>query len=306
MNRLLFEFIGSSLSLFNKDKLFLLGKFLGYFMWATLSKRRKISIGHIKYHLGVDDEEAIKIAKNSFIHSGVSFIELLMKRKVDFRFMKEHVKILNMDIVHRMVNIKRPIVSVTAHIGSWELLGGLLALVFRNKPAQIVVRHPKNEAFKEFLIRFRSAFNVKIVSNKESAPIILSCLKKKGIVAFLVDQNCGRRWATFLKFFNDWAAVNMGPALVAVRSKALVWPVFLLKDRNNLSYIVETADPLDTAELNGNVKDKVRQVASFYTKEVEKIVKKYPDQWFWMHRRWKTRPPWEAKIKGGKFSSLYF
>ncbi len=257
-------------------------------MWFILPKRRKIALYHVQRHLNLDKKSSFELAKKSFIHSGIAFIELLIKRKVDFRFFNERVKIKDRKIVEEVIKTKRPIVAVTAHIGSWELLGGLLSLAFKDRPSLIVVRHPKDEAFKEVLNRFRSAWNVDIVSNKESAPQILSCLKKNGIVAFLVDQNCGKRWAIFLKFFRDIAAVNMGPALMALRSKALVWPVFLLRNNNN--YILESFEPLDTLTLRGNIKEKTKLVASFYTQKVEEIIKKYPEQWFWMHRRWKTRP----------------
>ncbi len=299
LKRILYEFLGSFLFSLNERDLVFIGKFLGKIMWVFLPKRKRVAIEQIKLHLGKEKKEALNIAKKSFLNSGISFLELIMKRKVDYRFF-ERIRFKNKEILEKMISIDRPIVSVTAHIGSWELLGALVSLIFKERPIQIVVRHPKEEAFKEILMRFRSSYNVEIVPNKDSALKILSCLKRKGIVAFLVDQNCGKRWAIFIKFFKDFAAVNMGPALMAIRSNALVWPVFLLRDKDH--YIFENFEPLDVSTIKGDLKERIKKVAEFYTQHVENIVKKYPDQWFWMHRRWKTRPPWE-KIKNTKYLS---
>jgi KDO2-lipid IV(A) lauroyltransferase len=121
-------------------------------------------------------------------------------------------------------------------------------------------------------------------------------MRHQGMVGFLLDHNTSRKEAIFLPFFNDTAAVNMGPALLAARVKAMVYPVFLRRDGMR-RYTLHMREPLDVAALEGSVSERVRQVAEFYTKAVEDEVRACPEQWLWMHDRWKTRPP-----EGGGFA----
>ena len=93
--------------------------------------------------------------------------------------------------------------------------------------------------------------------------------------------------AFFLPFLGEEAAVNKGPAVLAVRAKALVWPIALIRDGDRYRIIIE--EPLDTALLEGDAEEKALAVAAFYTEANERMVRRAPDQWFWMHNRWKTK-----------------
>ena len=92
--------------------------------------------------------------------------------------------------------------------------------------------------------------------------------------------------------------MNAGPALLAVRSGAVVWPCFLVREpdgEGRARYAFELHPPLDTTGLEGSREEKIRRTAMFYTEAVEATVRAHPEQWFWMHRRWKTRPPGEGE-----------
>jgi KDO2-lipid IV(A) lauroyltransferase len=81
----------------------------------------------------------------------------------------------------------------------------------------------------------------------------------------------------------------MGPALLALRSKAVILPVFMLREGGTM-YRFEVGESLDTATLTGSREENIRTIAAFYTRAVERMIEAHPEQWFWMHKRWKTRP----------------
>ena len=116
---------------------------------------------------------------------------------------------------------------------------------------------------------------------------VLRALRKNGYAGFLADHNTSRSEAFFLPFLGEEAAVNKGPAVLAVRAKALVWPIALIRDGDRYRIIIE--EPLDTALLEGDAEEKALAVAAFYTEANERMVRRAPDQWFWMHNRWKTK-----------------
>ena len=78
--------------------------------------------------------------------------------------------------------------------------------------------------------------------------------------------------------------------MIAVRARAVVYPAFMLRDGKG-GHILHIHDPIRTADLTGSVAEKIETVARHYTEAVERMVRQYPEQWFWMHKRWKTRPP---------------
>jgi KDO2-lipid IV(A) lauroyltransferase len=266
------------------------GRLLGNLMWKGLGKRREHTVRTVSDRLEVDRDTAVRIGRESFVHSARSFLEIFLTRSVDHRFMHSRLEQADPDMTRRFMSCERPIVGATGHLGAWELEVGLLNILFgTGRPKQVVVRLPRDRALGRLIMHLRTQPGVEIVPHRDAAPKALGCLRQNGVTAFLVDHNCRRNEALFLPFLGREAAVNMGPALLAVRSRAMVWPVFLTREPEG-RYRSHVLSPLDTRELSGSTRDRVRKTAEFYTRAVETMVRRYPEQWFWMHNRWKTRP----------------
>jgi Kdo2-lipid IVA lauroyltransferase/acyltransferase len=269
-----------------------IGELLGKTIWKCVPSRGEVATQAIQDRLGVDRTRAAIIAQNSFIQNGRSFLEILCARKVDWRFIQKRVHIEN----HRQLgeilqaNRKRPCIIVAAHLGAWELLGGLLHLLDKHDHKQVVVKATHDAALQKVIKRLRSHSSVHILEHEQAAAKVIRNLRNNGLCAFLVDHNCRREEAVFLPFMGEMAAVNIGPAMVALRGKAMVWPVFLVRDQSGEQYRLHHESPLDVNQLQGDRQEKIRAIATFYTQAVERHVRMYPEQWFWMHRRWKTRP----------------
>lgn len=276
----------SSLSL---RRIHALGRRLGGLMWVALPGRRRETTERIRHRLGLDEFQARTMAKASFRESACSFLELFHARYMDYRFLAERVEFENPELFARMCTSRKPIVGVTGHLGSWELLGGVLKCFTSKTDCQVVVRLPKDRAMADLLMHMRSQSNIRVLPHREAATEALGQLRRRGLSAFLVDHNCRRAEALFLPFLGRDAAVNKGPAILALRSKAEVWPFFLLRLPEGRFRAV-TLPCLDTETLTGSRAERVERICRFYTEAVESVVLKYPEQWFWMHRRWKTRP----------------
>lgn len=288
-----------------------MGEAMGALLWHCLPARRRLAIDAIKHHLKFDEQEATRIARASFGHNGRSFFEILLAGQFGFHLAKTPhpdggrppfstefseqittLRIVGVEQLNAMVGHEGPIVGITGHIGAWELLAGLLAEYGDQKPRMVVMRRNKNKVMNELIMRLRGARGLEVLDHRRAVFTVLKGLKRNGVAAFLVDHNCSRDEAIFLPFLGDLAAVNMGPALLALRAEALVWPVFLVREAGG--YIFHINAPLDTRTLEGDRQEKIAAIAGFYTQAAEDIVRRYPEQWFWMHKRWKTRPETEA------------
>ena len=236
-------------------------------------------------HLGLSREEAVRLARESFCQNGQSFLESMMIPEFGFEY--PLLRIARPDLLDRLRTLDRPVVIASAHLGAWELLAGPSGDMAKIRPMLTVVRRYKNPVLEEVTTRLRSSRGLQVLGHRDAALSVLRVLRKNGIAAFLVDHNTGHDEAVFLPFLGEEAAVNKGPALLAVRSHAQIWPMFLLRDGEN--YVLHMDDPMDTALLEGDTDSKILATARFYTEAVERAVRFTPEQWFWMHNRWKTK-----------------
>lgn len=270
-----------------------LARILGFLLWHCLPSRRREAVLRVREHLGVPEKEAVSIARASFAHSAMAFLELALIPKCNGL---DDPRIRNTEgraDYLRMVLQKRPVVVCLAHFGSWELLASLPPAM-KGRPLATVVRRHKNPAMNALIHELRRAHGMLSLDHRDAAARVLELLRQGGVAAFLVDHNCRAAEAVFLPFLGQTAAVNRGPALLAVRAKALVYSMFMERHDDG-TYSIIMGKTLDAAELAGPMADRVRAVAEFYTREVEKQVQRKPEQWFWMHRRWKTQPKQDTR-----------
>ncbi len=285
----LLKSLGKSVSFLGFNFVKYVGRFFGFSVWHLVPKRRALAICNIQKSLDVSIEEATKIAKLSFEHNLRSFIEIALVPIFSFNATHTKFTIAEPELLEEMMTSTKPMVAATGHIGAWELLAGLTGEIYKGRPRIIVVRQYPNRAVQQFITDSRESHGATMVSHKFLAQHVIRTLKKNGLAAFLVDHHAQAHEALQIPFFSRKANVNMGPALLALRAEALVFPIFIVRDgKDKNAYILHLQKPLDTSTLNGTTREeKVEQIALFYTQAIEKIIKQYPEQWFWMHNRWK-------------------
>lgn len=282
-----FRFLADLFSRLSWRSLRGLAGLMGFLFWHCVPARRNEAIGAIQKHLQVSREKAEEIARQSFRENFLSFLEIFHAGRF---FTDSSVSVLYTPEVKAQIQAEKgSIVIATAHLGSWELMPGLASDIFPDREGMVVVRSRKNRSLNRLMAELRGARGMLAIDHREAIKVVLPKLRKHGVVAFLVDHNTSRKEAVFLPFLGETAAVNMGPASIALRTKAAVCPVFLIRDGNG-KHILHMLPPLHTEGLSGDIHERIERIAAFYTDAVAQMVKKYPEQWFWMHRRWKTKP----------------
>jgi KDO2-lipid IV(A) lauroyltransferase len=264
-----------------------LASFCAFCFWHLAASRRRYAIAAVEQHLGKSRAEAKKIARASFRHNFQSFLEIVLAENFGLRDNPRLTKIS--PIFVQMEKKERPVVGITGHLGAWELLAGGLAGLRTTRPGVLVVRYPQNKAMRVFMRLMRTHGNCRSVGHRNATTEVTAALRQNGTAAFLADHNTNRHEAIFLPFLGEMAAVNLGPALLALRGKAIIYPGYLKRLPGNF-YELRALPPLDTATLEGSIAERSRIIAEFYTKALEQFVIEAPEQWFWMHKRWKTQP----------------
>jgi Kdo2-lipid IVA lauroyltransferase/acyltransferase len=174
------------------------------------------------------------------------------------------------------------VLFATAHLGNWELSAFAHALM--SAPMHVVVRPLDNPRIDALVESRRSASGNHLIGKKDFARSILQALKNNEAVGILIDQNAGLNDGVFVDFFGVPACASAGFAKIAAHSGAAVIPGFALWSDEERKYILKFYPPL---QVTGDAALDTQVLHA----QLESVIRKYPDQWLWIHRRWKTRPP---------------
>lgn len=187
----------------------------------------------------------------------------------------------------------RGIIFLTGHVGSWELLSfGWSALEY---PISFLVRPIDNPRVEEMIETIRTRFGNRAIDKKSAARQALRVLREGGTLGILSDLNSHPHEGVFVPFFGKLACTTAGIATLALKTDAVVIPTCAVWDKQKKRYffhgdapveIIRTGDPRKDVELN----------TARFAAAMERIIRLYPDQWLWIHKRWKTRPQGEPEI----------
>jgi KDO2-lipid IV(A) lauroyltransferase len=185
------------------------------------------------------------------------------------------------------------VLYLTGHIGAWELSSFAHALY--GYPLHYMARPLDNRKLDELVNRYRSLSGNRPIYKNESARLMLKVLKDAGTVGILADQNTMPSEGVFVDFFGTPACSTAGLARVALHTGAAVVPGYAYWDEAIKKYRLRFELPVELVRTGDNERDIFENTQKF-TKVLEEIIRKYPDQWVWVHGRWNTRPPGERPL----------
>jgi Kdo2-lipid IVA lauroyltransferase/acyltransferase len=185
------------------------------------------------------------------------------------------------------------VLFITAHFGGWEV--GSFVHSLHGHPLNIVVRPLDNPHVNAMVDRYRTLYGNSTIPKQDFARGLLSSMKRGETVGILMDTNMTPPQGEFVDFFGVQACTATGLARVALHTDAAVVPGFTLWDKNLGKYRIRFDPAMKLVRTGDDEADAVANTAAF-TKVIESYVRRYPDQWLWVHRRWKTRPKGEAGI----------
>jgi KDO2-lipid IV(A) lauroyltransferase len=187
----------------------------------------------------------------------------------------------------------RGVILFTGHVGAWELSSFGLSLF--GYPLSFLVRRIDNPKIEALVERSRMRRGNRTIDKRSAAREMLQLLQAGGTLGILVDLNTLDREGIFVDFFGMPASTTFVLAKLALRTGALVLPVFAPWDKKRGRFLLKIDEPLNY-NATGDEEEDMRRLTQLFTSVVEKYVRLYPDQWLWIHRRWKTRPPGEPGI----------
>ncbi|MBI1750611.1 MAG: lysophospholipid acyltransferase family protein [Acidobacteria bacterium] len=196
----------------------------------------------------------------------------------------------NFDAAQRL---GKGVLFLTGHTSAWELAPFAQALY--GYPLHFLVRPIDNPRVEALVNRYRCLSGNTPIEKNKSARAMLQILRGGGTIGILIDQNTSLEEGVFVDFFGVPACTTSGLARIALRTEATVVPGFLFWDERMRKYRLRFEPAIELQRTGDEERDIVENTARF-TRAVEDYVRRHPDQWLWVHRRWKTRPPGEKPI----------
>lgn len=185
------------------------------------------------------------------------------------------------------------VLVLTAHLGAWELSSFFHSLA--GYPMGLVIRRLDNGLVDRFVNRIRCLHGNRVIHKDDFARGLISSMRAGETVGILMDTNMTPPQGLFVPFFGMEACTASGLARVALKTEAAVLPGFLLFDQNRNKYVLRFGEPLELLR-TGNAEDDILSNTALFTSVLEQAIRANPDQWLWMHRRWKTRPAGERRV----------
>jgi len=185
------------------------------------------------------------------------------------------------------------VLYLTGHIGAWELSSFAHALY--GFPLHYMARRIDNARIDALVNDYRCLSGNRPIFKNESARVMLKVLKEAGTIGILADQNTMPQEAAFVDFFGKMASTTTGIARVALHTDAAVVPGYAIWDAPSRKYRLRFEPPVELIR-TGDMECDVFENTQKFTKVIEEIIRKYPEQWVWVHGRWNTRPAGEPSL----------
>lgn len=269
-----------------------LARSVGTFLYLVDKKHRDRAMANLRRSFPERPEKELrKIAHESMQHMCMLGVEVLFTtRLIRVDTWASHVELSNFSPSLQLLLKKRQgLIMLTGHYGNWEILGYVLATL--GFPTTSIARPLDNPYVSEFVFGVRERTGQKIIHKKGATAEVTEVLENHGVVAFIADQNAGRK-GLFVDFFGRKASTYKSIGLLAMEYEVPVIVGYARRTSEPFHFHCAAQDIIYPEDWKSQ-EDPLRYITQRYTKAIEDFVRQDPAQYLWVHRRWKSRPKGE-------------
>lgn len=251
-------------------------------------RRRLIAIHNLKMAFPEKSmSEIVTIAKGVYRNMAIVAAELFDIPWLTKERIREGIEVEGFEHCLEALKKNRGLLMFGAHFGNWELEAIAVSLLVC--PAMVIYRTLDNRLLDRLVFSVRSSTGNKPLRKQQAMRPMLRTLKNNGIVGLLIDQNSSKQEGVFVDFFGRPACTTDGLALLALHTEAPVLPAFMVRLEDG-RYRLVFGEEIKIINTDQREQDVLINTQNF-TRVIEEMIRKYPDQWLWVHQRWKTQIP---------------
>ena len=276
-----------------------LGRIIGTLVYLIDASHRGIVRRNLRLAFPDWSQEKIRqTSKRVFHHLGATFVEICQLATYSKSDVIARVRVVGSERWLRVLESNQGLIVVSAHLGNWEV-GMQYAACFMQKPALGVAKKIRFRPLNQWVHKLRTRFGINIIHKKGALPDMRQTLRRGGVVALLVDQS-KRQEGVDVNFFGHRVPATPAAAFLSIRCKSPILPIFCIREASG-QLTIHVERPIKT-KWSGDLRSDVQANTQLITDAVERMIRKYPEQWFWVHKRWKKYyphyyPKYEARKK---------
>jgi len=265
-----------------------MGRSLGTFWFYVVPIRRSTALEHLRLAFPQWPEEKIKrTALQNFQNYGCGFVEFCLLLHLDQKRFEKLFTIEGWEYYENAMKKKQGLFLLSLHIGSWELMSATCSVL--KIPLSVISKQFKAKSLNQVWINLRINQGIKLLREEKSTFDILRAIRGQGVVGFILDQFMGPPVGVKTRFFGHETGTAAALALFADRTHAPVLPVYNIRlDDGRIKIVFEPEIPFLE---QGSTERNISFMTQRYTSKIEEIVTMHPEQWLWIHRRWKPFRP---------------
>jgi KDO2-lipid IV(A) lauroyltransferase len=253
-------------------------------VFSVLRIRRRVTLSNLELALGLSGRAAVQLGSRGYAHLCTGALEFLRLRQLTPERASEVVGSAAMAELQRLRASGRGLLVLSAHLGNWDLLA--CAAGRAGLPVNVVTRQIKAASINRYWMRQRESCGVRLLPARRSAAAVLAALRRNEIVAMVLDQH--EPGGLEVPYFGRNAATADSLARLARATRAPVVPAFLL--RQGREYVLQLMKPVSVQATADRRRD-ILEATALFTMIIEQQVVLHPEQWLWLHRRWKVGLP---------------
>ncbi len=259
---------------------------LGWFVFYFIPFRRKTSLKNLSRAFPEKSKAELKrIALKTYQNFSKTVFEFVRLQQTTPKQLHDRCRLYNAEILQNAIEKGRGTICVSGHFDNWELLAA--AIANQQFPIQAVAK-PQSNAMVDRLIRqTREAKGISLIKLGVSVRGVIKALKNNQLVLLLADQDAHKE-GVFVDFLGQPSSTATGPAVFALKQQASIVFCISVRDKNNIHHIY--FESINTKDLHTVNDENIKRLTQRHAELLEKYIKDHPDQWFWMHKRWKTKP----------------
>lgn len=269
-----------------------LGRVLGLYLRLWDRRHRTVAEENAARALGLSPPDAKRFVRKVYANLGITLVEgLIVPHILRRRAISEFCKFEGSEHLRAALDQGKGLIVVTAHMGNWEFGGFAAAEITGSVLA--VARAMDNPLLERNARRLRERMHQEVVDRRKAAlRAVVTRLKEGGCVAMLIDQN-HRRGPVYVPFFGRLAATVPSPASLALKYDIPVIAACGWREPGRFFHHFHCDPPFELIR-TGDQKADVEANTALFTRRIEEFIRRHPEQWLWLHNRWKKRPPDEV------------
>ena len=270
-----------------KSVILVFAKGLANILYMLDKKHRKIAKVNLDlaYENRISDEEKIIIIKKTYLNLILLLVDFVRNQGISKKDLLHKVIFENETVLLDALKENKKIILITAHYGNWELLP--LSIAAKFGPLTGVGRKLDSDAMDKILSTNREQFNIEMLDKQGAMREMINVLKENRMLGLLVDQNTSANEGILVDFFNKPVRHTPAAAILARRFDAVIIPAFITTE-NHQHYKITFYEAIKTDKTEDKDKDIFESVQK-QAKITEQIIKQKPEEWFWLHQRWKNQ-----------------